>query len=194
MGYKLPETLRTSLRKPIGKLFTGNALNAARNAKNYILLNNPRITIAIGDYCTKTLIDVEFFPDIVIYDGKTLREKEITLNLDSYDEKSVINPREWILTVAWDVIEKAIAFCTKQINVSDKCRVAVRIDGEEDLLVIPTIISLPIGSVIVYGQPPLNNDEGIVVVLITPSLKKLGHELLEKFEFHEEFINGNNYH
>jgi uncharacterized protein (UPF0218 family) len=188
LGYKLPETLRSSLRNPIGRLFTGTAKTAARNAKNYISKNKPIITISIGDYCTKTLFDVNFLPDVVIYDGKTLRKKEIILNLDSYHEKNVSNPPEWISNIAWRVIENTI----KQIQTytSSKYRVAVRIDGEEDLLVIPTIVSLPLGSVVVYGQPPLNTNEGIVVVLITPSLKKLAQELLNKFEVHEELTNG----
>lgn len=190
LGYKLPETLRASLRDPIGKLFTGTAETAARNAKNYINENEPPITISIGDYCTKTLFDVNFLPDIVIYDGKTLRKKEINLNLDTYNEKNVSNPSEWISNAAWRVVESAI----KQIQTytSSKCRVAVRIDGEEDLLVIPAIISLPLGSVVVYGQPPINTNEGIVVVLINPSLKKLAQELLNKFEVHEEFTDGDN--
>ncbi|MFX0210752.1 MAG: GTP-dependent dephospho-CoA kinase family protein [Candidatus Hodarchaeota archaeon] len=188
MGYKLPKALRTSFREPFGILFTGTAPTAARNAKDYITKNKPPITISIGDYCTKTLFDVNFLPDIVIYDGKTLRKKEISLNLTSYQNKNVSNPPEWISNAAWGVIENTI----KQIETytSNKCRVAVRIDGEEDLLVIPAIISLPLGSVVVYGQPPINTDEGIVVTLITPNLKKLVRELLIKFEVHEEFTYG----
>lgn len=188
MGYKLPETLRASLRYPIGKLFTGTARSAARNAKNYINENQPQITISIGDYCTKTLFDVNFFPEIVIYDGKTLRKKEIILNLSSYHGKYISNPPEWISNAVWEIVENAI----KQIqsNTSGKCRIAVKIDGEEDLLVIPAVISLPLGSMVVYGQPPINTDEGIVVALITPSLKRLAQELLSKFEVHEEISDG----
>ena len=192
LGYKLPKTLRASLRDPIGKLFTGSAQNAAKAAKKYINANNPIITISIGDYCTKTLFDVHFLPDIVIYDGKTLRENKINLNLDLYQHIKVFNPPEWISHKAWRILDSAI----KQIQsyTLDKCRVAVRIDGEEDLLVIPAIISLPLGSAVVYGQPPITTDEGIVCALITPSLKKLAEELLSKFETYEELINGDDYY
>ncbi|MFX0122253.1 MAG: GTP-dependent dephospho-CoA kinase family protein [Candidatus Hodarchaeota archaeon] len=188
MGYKLPKTLRVSLRDPIGKLFTGSAQNAAKNAKKYILANNPIITISIGDYCTKTLFDVHFLPDIVIYDGKTLRENKINLNLDLYQNIKVFNPPEWISYKAWEILDSTI----KQIQTytSSKCRVAVRIDGEEDLLVIPAIISLPIGSMVVYGQPPITTNEGVVCALINPSLKKLAEELLKKFETYEVLTNG----
>lgn len=188
LGYKLPKELRASLRDPIGELFTGSAQKAARNAKNYINANKPVITVSIGDYCTKTLFEVHFLPDIVIYDGKTLRKKEINLNLDLYQNIKVFNPPEWISYKAWRILDSTI----KQIQsyTSSKCRVAVRIDGEEDLLVIPAIISLPLGSMVVYGQPPITTDEGIVCVLITPSLKKVAEELLSKFETHEELVNG----
>ena len=89
LGYKLPITLRASLRDPIGKLFTGSVQDVARNAKKYILANKPLITVSIGDYCTKTLFDVHFLPDIVIYDGKTLRKKKIALNLDLYQNMKI---------------------------------------------------------------------------------------------------------
>ncbi|MFX0014562.1 MAG: GTP-dependent dephospho-CoA kinase family protein [Promethearchaeota archaeon] len=189
MGYKLPEKLRVSLRTPIGKLFTGSGQRAAKDAKSYIERNKPLITIAIGDFCTRSLFDVDFLPDIVIYDGKTLRKNKINLNLELYHDMNVENPPEWISKVAWTKLESAI----KQIQTytAGKYRVAVRINGEEDLLVIPAIISLPLGSMVVYGQPPINTDEGIVVALITSSLKKLAKELLDKFEVYEEIIDGN---
>ncbi len=190
MGFKLPKTLRTSLRDPIGKLFTGSSQKAAQNAKNYINEYKPIITVSIGDYCTKTLFDVNFHPEIVIYDGKTLRKNEINLDLGFYQNKTVFNPPAWISHKAWKILDSTI----KQIQsyTPNKCRVAVRIDGEEDLLVIPAIILLPLGSMVVYGQPPITTDEGIVCAFITPFLKKLAEDLLSKFEKHEEFINGDN--
>jgi uncharacterized protein (UPF0218 family) len=189
LGYKLPKTLRSSFRKPIGKLFSGEPLVAAKKAVTYIKSLKSVISVSIGDYCTKTLFEVNYFPDIVIYDEKTRRKNSIVLNLKLYERVTTINPQEWILKDAWNVIENTISFCT-----SNNCRVAISIDGEEDLLVIPTIISLPLQGIIIYGQPPINTDEGIVVVLVSSDIKSLAYELLERFEFHEEFTNGNNYH
>ena len=94
--------------------------------------------------------------------------------------------KEWILNSAWAVIRQSIAFST-----SNNCRIAVRIDGEEDLLIIPVIISLPIGSIVIYGQPPVATEEGIVVVTTSLSLKNRVSELLEKFDYQEELPNGN---
>lgn len=190
MGYKLPKILRSSLQEPLGKFFTGKESNTAREVKLYLEKNNPPITISIGDYCSKSLFEENFFPEIVIFDGKTHRTREINLNFDSYEERKTVNPREWILRVAWEVIENSI----KQIQskTSKKCRICIKINGEEDLLVIPAIISLPLGSAVIYGQPHLNTDEGIVVVLVTSSVKKHVKELLNKFDTYEEVSHGDN--
>ena len=186
MGYKLPNNLRNSFRDPIGKIFTGKQSDSAKKAIMYINTLEKGFIIAIGDVCSKSLLEQEFYPNVIIFDEKTRKHKEISLNLTSYQMRTAINPKEWILLSAWTVIRQSIAFST-----SNNCRIAVRIDGEEDLLIIPAIISLPVGSVVVYGQPPIATEEGIVVVSISSSLKDRVTNLLEKFEYHEELSNGN---
>jgi len=186
MGYKLPNNLRNSLRDPIGQIFTGKPSDSAKKAIDYINKLGKGFTVAIGDVCTKSLLEQEFYPNVIVFDETTRRRKDISINLSSYQIRNAINPKEWILQSAWTVIQQSIAFST-----SNNCRIAVRIDGEEDLLIIPAIISLPIGSVVVYGQPPINSEEGIVVVSISSSLKDKVTNLLKKFEYHEELSNGN---
>jgi uncharacterized protein (UPF0218 family) len=189
VGYKLPVALRGSLRTPIGKLFVGDHSKSAKKAIIYIQEKNKGLTLAIGDVCAKSLLDVGFYPDIIVFDEKTKRTENISLNLEQYSLQHAFNPNEWILENAIQEIENAIAFST-----SNNCRIAVRIDGEEDLLIIPAIISLPLGSVVIYGQPPITTEEGLVVALITSSLKNKVHDILNKFEFHEEYIDGNHHY
>ena len=185
-GYRLPKSLRASLRAPIGQLFSGKRHNVAMEAVKYINTNTPPLSISVGDFCTASLFDVNFFPEIVIYDGKTLRTDAVTLDLTLYKEHVTRNPPEWILNDAIKVIKNAISFSS-----GSKTRVCVRVSGEEDLLTIPCILSSPLGSVVLYGQPPLNNTEaGIVVVTITPSLKHRITKLLEQFEHYNEYIRG----
>ncbi len=188
MGYKLPKSLRSELRTPIGQLFTGSGKYPAKRVVKFIEENNSILSISIGDFCTRSLLDIKFYPDIVIYDGKTKRHSTLSLDLNFYHKFETVNPPEWILFQAKKVIENAINF-----NTVNNSRVAVRIDGEEDLLIIPTITLAPLGATIIYGQPPMvNTEEGIVAVVISPSLKNMMQKLLEKFEFHEEWANGNN--
>ncbi len=185
VGYKLPISLRKSLRTPIGKLFTGEHSASARNAINYIRKSNEGLVVAIGDVCAKSFLDQEYYPNVIIFDGKTQRTGPVSMNLEKYSIYRTSNPKEWILKSAIQEIENAIAFST-----SNNCRIAVRIDGEEDLLIIPVIISLPLGSIVIYGQPPITTEEGLVVAVITTSLKEQVQGLLDKFEFHEEYRNG----
>ena len=145
MGYHLPNSVRNDLRSPIGKLFTGKPDVTAREAIKYIKGMEKGLVVAVGDKCAKSLLDEDFYPEIIIFDGKTKREEKILLNLDLYTPKQAFNPQGWILQKAWDIIKNAIAFST-----SDNCRIAVRIKGEEDLLIIPAILSLPLGSTVIY--------------------------------------------
>ncbi len=186
MGYKLPNSARKYFRDPIGQVFTGKPNVSARKAIKYMQSIKKGLVVTVGDACAKSLLDVGFHPDIVIFDEKTQRTGKILLNLDLYTQKQAFNPQGWILKKTWLIIENAIAFST-----SNNCRIAVRIDGEEDLLIIPAIISLPLGSVVIYGQPPITTEEGLVVVSITPSLKTNIQAILKKFEFHEEYSDGN---
>ncbi|MHA1214590.1 MAG: GTP-dependent dephospho-CoA kinase family protein [Candidatus Hodarchaeales archaeon] len=188
MGYKLPNSLRHSLRKPLGKLFQGDEDKLTSEAIIYIKKHNPPLTVSIGDYCTKKLLDHNFLPNIIIFDGKTQRLTNVELYLGDYTIKDAINPPEWISDKASKILENTITFST-----ANNCRVAVRIQGEEDLLVIPTILVLPVGSIVVYGQPPFNKDDqgGLVIINVQPELKSRIKLLLTKFDYHEELLNGN---
>jgi len=188
LGYKLPNSLRHSLRKPLGKLFQGDEDKLTSEAIIYIKKHNPPLTVSIGDYCTKKLLDHNFLPNIIIFDGKTQRLTNVELYLGDYTIKDAINPPEWISDKASKILENTITFST-----ANNCRVAVRIQGEEDLLVIPTILVLPVGSIVVYGQPPFNKDDqgGLVIINVQPELKSRIKLLLTKFDYHEELLNGN---
>ena len=183
MGYKLPYSLRDTLRTPIGKIYIGSPLETTQKALDYIKrYNNPLVT-SIGDFCTKHLLDKNFYPNIIIYDGKTRRNDSLNLDLSKYQLIDVINPAEWITLDSWNIIKNTISFCT-----SNKCRVAIRIKGEEDLLVIPTVLLSPIGSLIVYGQPPFDKieDGGIVVIFINSKIKNSIKSIFKRFKYYEE--------
>ncbi|MFW9778794.1 MAG: GTP-dependent dephospho-CoA kinase family protein [Candidatus Heimdallarchaeota archaeon] len=182
-GYKLPKSLRESLRSPIGRLFIGEPREVAIETVGFITSRSPPLVISVGDFCTASLFNVNFLPNVVIYDGKTLRSDTVTLDLALYKELVLRNPAEWILNEAIDIIKNAISFSSRS-----KIRVCVRVSGEEDLLTIPCILWSPLGSMVLYGQPPIENREaGIVVVTITPSSKDRITALLDQFEYYNEY-------
>ena len=58
-----------------------------------------------------------------------------------------------------------------------KCKhLAVIVDGEEDLLVLPLMAFLPNGSVIIYGQPR----EGMVVITLTDERRAWAKSFMRK--------------
>ena len=58
-----------------------------------------------------------------------------------------------------------------------KC-LAVIIDGEEDLLVLPLMVYMPFGSVIVYGQPR----EGMVVITVTEERRHWAEKFMDTMQ------------
>jgi uncharacterized protein (UPF0218 family) len=63
-----------------------------------------------------------------------------------------------------------------------KRRLAVVVKGEEDLLVLPLLAEMPIGSVIAYGQP----HEGLVVVTVSEERRDWAREFLNRMEMKKQ--------
>ena len=70
---------------------------------------------------------------------------------------------------AWDSIKSAIE--------SKKTEVLL-IDGEEDLLTIPSVIEANDGTLVFYGLP----GKGVILIVVEPNIKSTFTKLLEKFE------------
>ncbi|MDO8451425.1 MAG: DUF359 domain-containing protein, partial [bacterium] len=72
-------------------------------------------------------------------------------------------------------------------NIDDPSQgLAIIVDGEEDLLVLPVILASPIGAFILYGQPgyrtvPGQPGEGVVSVPVTSETKEKARILLGQF-------------
>ncbi|MCW4027273.1 MAG: GTP-dependent dephospho-CoA kinase family protein, partial [Candidatus Bathyarchaeota archaeon] len=57
-------------------------------------------------------------------------------------------------------------------------RVKVLVEGEEDLLTLVAVLSAPLGSLVVYGQPRT----GIVGVGVTEAAKRKFRGIVERME------------
>ena len=55
---------------------------------------------------------------------------------------------------------------------------AIIVEGEEDLLVLPLMVQMPIGSVIIYGQPR----EGMVVITLTEERKNWAKNFIDQMK------------
>ena len=142
MDYRLPESCRKYFREPFGPLFPDIVAAKSTFAD--------RMIIAVGDVVTHNLVNAGIIPELAVIDGSTMREPyERTLEL-SVPEVGVQNPAGMITGTLIQVIEDAMG--------AGPC--LIRVDGEEDLAVIPAIRAAPDGACVLYGQP----GEGVVVI------------------------------
>jgi uncharacterized protein (UPF0218 family) len=156
--YFLPKELKPELRKIWGvPLFDGgaeilrkfNQLNRKRRFKK---------VITVGDYCSFRLPS-----DIKIFDGKIKKRKvgrlpEFSLHCN--------NPPGTIQKEVWPIIKKAI-----------RNKKNVFVEGEEDLLVIPSVLLSEKNTAVVYGFPK----KGACLIEVSPKIKKTFKKLLNKF-------------
>lgn len=154
---------RDRFKKPIGKI--------VKNLKGIEkVIKNKTLTAAIGDIITIKLDEAGIFPDLSIIDHKTRR---LEINNEQKDILSRIQKSRNILNAdnsAGSIERRAVGVIHKAITsfLDSKIKQLILIQGEEDLLVLPVILLLPLESVVLYGQP----DKGIVVVTVTEKKKK----------------------
>ena len=105
--------------------------------------------------------------------------KRIQQQVDNYqnnDEVSkdleimAICPPAEITVDAWQAIRTSIK------SISKGQKVHIKIDGEEDLLVLPFIVELPLEAQIVYGQP----NQGAVVRVVDSNAKSHSAAFLDR--------------
>jgi uncharacterized protein (UPF0218 family) len=149
----MPEELKPDLRVPLGELMKGD------NPK-LEFPNGSRI-VTVGDQCTITLVRQGFRPNIAIVDYKTKR-KAIgnSAEMEGFDLiLSLRNPAGRITKESWEILRTGFA--------ADKC-IRIDVEGEEDLLALPTIALAPEDTNVIYGMP----SQGLVIVKVDNQIKQ----------------------
>ena len=153
----LPENLRNELKIPLGELIKNNDSTKLSLIKQ-IYAENPVITI--GDATSEILIKMGLVPFLQIVDGKEKRhERELPLDDSIVTNLYCVNPPGEITQESIDIIKKSF---------NAKPPIRILVDGEEDLLVLPTCLFSPESYVVMYGQP----NEGLVIVRITNEVRE----------------------
>ncbi|MHA2169013.1 MAG: DUF359 domain-containing protein [Candidatus Kariarchaeaceae archaeon] len=169
---RLPFNLRAELSKPQGKLIRGPIEETTPKLLDH-LNEETGIIAAVGDVVAQILIEGGFLPHIIITDGYTKREKLVTwASYPAYEEITVSCPAAEITIEAWESIQMAVDMA------KHKSKIHLRIEGEEDLLVLPLGLELPDGSIIVYGQP----DEGVVLIEVNTFSKAKLQGIISKMD------------
>jgi len=156
----LPENIRASLRKPLGK----------------ILLEIPKgagdCAVTIGDITTKKFIEKNINQFLSVIDFQVKRKREFdNISELGFGEIKTVKVKNAPGTISSDLFKAVVS------AVKSKKRQIILVEGEEDLAVLPTIIASPLGFKIYYGQP----DEGLVEVEVTEKVKEKVYETLSKF-------------
>jgi uncharacterized protein (UPF0218 family) len=151
----------------LGELYRGEPTETTTQLRDKLIVKPPLLAV-VGDFVAANIIAAGLFPDIVVVDNKTLRV-QIKPIVHGLKEVKVPNEAATINAKAWHALRKAVTL---------KRRVAVVVEGEEDLLVLPLLAEMPLGSVIAYGQP----HEGLVAVTVSEERRDWARGFLNRME------------
>lgn len=160
MNYTLPDRCRKEFRDPFGPLFPDIA-----TAKDVFA---GCMIIAVGDVVTHNLVDAGILPDLAVIDGSTMREPCDRVLDIPVPEVRVSNPPGMVTGALIRAIGDAMHAGPSLI----------RVDGEEDLAVIPAVMAAPDGACVLYGQP----GEGVVVITVDEHSRDRAEVLFRLFE------------
>jgi len=144
--YRLPEDLRSDLKKPLGKLIPSSEISKQRLLEE---VSGAKFVVAVGDATSETLGQLTLQPDIYVVDGKEQRGLRHLPFLNAKREIKVRNPPGSISEEAFKAVLRA-ATLEKPVR--------ILVEGEEDLLALVFLATYPSSTVLFYGQP----NEGIV--------------------------------
>jgi uncharacterized protein (UPF0218 family) len=179
---KIPANQRHKFSQPLGKLIAGSreetiskVIKLLKNTKD----KTPSINCyLVGDIVTQDFLNDPFLRSMVkvcIIDEKTKRAP-VELEMGSFFDKVIEmeNPENGINPESFEIFKSLIESYKKII---------IKItQGEEDLLVLPLLLAIPLNksdeNFVFYGQPPVTDSkipipEGIVMVKVNKSIKKV---------------------
>ena len=160
--------MRGDLKTPLGELFRGDVTDNVVVLREILEEKKPPCFATVGDYVTFYVIESGLHPDLAVVDHRVMRQTVEPFKFRR-EKVTVINPAGTIKAEAQRVLRDAITL---------KKRLGVVVEGEEDLLVLPLMAMMPIGSVIVYGQPR----EGMVVVTLTEERRRWAKDFMAEME------------
>ncbi len=160
--------MRGELKTPLGELFRGDVSDNVVVLREILDEKKPPCFATVGDYVTFYVIESGLHPDLAVVDHRVMRQDVDPFKF-KMDKVTVSNPAGTIKAEAQRVLRDAITL---------KKRLGVVVEGEEDLLVLPLMAMMPIGSVIVYGQPR----EGMVVVTLTEERRRWAKDFMAEME------------
>ncbi|HEX9915902.1 MAG TPA: GTP-dependent dephospho-CoA kinase family protein [Candidatus Bathyarchaeia archaeon] len=163
----MPIERRLDLKSPLGVLLRAPVSENVVALSRLLEAEEPPMWATVGDYVTANILKAGLHPDIAVVDHRVMREDVEHIELG--DSVEVVNSPGTLSAEAQRALSEAISF---------NKRLGVVVEGEEDLLVLPLMAWMPVGSVVVYGQPR----EGMVVVTLTEERRRWAKEFMNTME------------
>lgn len=159
---RLPESCREDLKTPLGVLLPDAGITKEQVAG---MIRPGSYVVTVGDRTTERMMQFGIVPSLQITDGLEKRRARPHPKLaetgGADGETTVLevsNPPAQITQESVSAIRKAF---------ETRPPVRIRVNGEEDLLVIPVCVYAPDNTVVLYGQP----GEGLVVTPVTDEIR-----------------------
>ncbi|MDD1655951.1 MAG: GTP-dependent dephospho-CoA kinase family protein [Methanomicrobiales archaeon] len=156
---RLPEDIRSELKKPFGELYPSLSAILPRLRGH--------VVYTVGDVVTHHLVRAGVTPDVAIIDGHTMRTPCTRVPSLPCRRIEARNPRGTISDELILAIRDAVAHPPAVIVV----------EGEEDLAVLPLVLEAPTGALVLYGQP----GEGVVLRRVDREARKAARAYLSRF-------------
>jgi uncharacterized protein (UPF0218 family) len=155
----LPEEHRRLFKEPFGILY--------QSIDEIIPLIAGKDVYTVGDVVTHNLQKKGITPTVAVIDGCTMRTPCIRMPAVHGECIPVKNPAGTITDELICALERAVRNSPSTIIV----------DGEEDLAVIPLVLTAHDGAIVLYGQP----HKGVVLRTVDSEARKTAQRFLAHF-------------
>lgn len=162
--YNLPAILRTTLETPLGIQITDLSLLPTN-------LGSDAVIISIGDIVSIDLQKNGYNPRVSVVDFHSRRKALDQSKIKEYFPKIHSQLDNQAGTINSQFAPLLLA------SLQSHAHQVIRVHGEEDLLVLPSLLLAPLNTFVVYGQYQV----GMCIVQVTEEIKQLAKSYLDKF-------------
>ena len=165
----LKPELRQELKNPPGTLIKGTPEKTEDELREHVQKERPEHMISVGDIVSQSLLKLGIEPQVIIVDGKAMRQQIRPIKTETRKKITIENPAGTLTPQAWIALEKALA---------QKQPTLIIVEGEEDLLTLVAVLQAPEKWTVVYGQP----QEGVVIVKVDATTKHKANLIVQAME------------
>jgi len=163
---RMPDHLRGELSSTsFGDLLTGSPGENVQSVLGIIRSTRPPKVLVIGDFTLNAFLEAGYRPDAGIFDCRSMRAPVL----------SSLKATDRIVNHAGEITDEAVLTIKRIMR--RKRPSLLLVDGEEDLLSLPSILNSPKGSLVIYGIP----SRGMMVIAVDQKIKKRIKKLVSQF-------------